>query len=398
MRTVLVIFKKELTDTLRDRRTLVSMILIPLLIFPLLIGISSRVMISQIREAQEKVLNIALITHGNAEEFRQMLLKESRIRLLDGILLDEARSLIQKDSLDACLEFAEDFDKTIAALGPGTITLYYKTAEKRDIEKTRVIELLNKFEDALRSARFRALNIDESVTKTVHLREENLASEKEKLAEVFGGALSYLFIIFCFLGSMYPAIDLAAGEKERGTLETILTSPASRLEILAGKFGVVVLTGILSVVIALIGLYIGVVQVREIPSALLGTILGILELRYILLLVSLLIPLSVFFAAILISLSIFAKSYKEAQSIITPMMIVIIVPAFIGLMPGITLNTITALIPILNVSLTTKAIIADTFTPILLAEVYLSLIAVASVSLVFCAWIFEREGTIFRGS
>jgi sodium transport system permease protein len=374
------------------------MILIPLLIFPLLIGISSRVMISQIREAQEKVLNIALITHGNAEEFRQMLLKESRIRLLDGILLDEARSLIQKDSLDACLEFAEDFDKTIAALGPGTITLYYKTAEKRDIEKTRVIELLNKFEDALRSARFRALNIDESVTKTVHLREENLASEKEKLAEVFGGALSYLFIIFCFLGSMYPAIDLAAGEKERGTLETILTSPASRLEILAGKFGVVVLTGILSVVIALIGLYIGVVQVREIPSALLGTILGILELRYILLLVSLLIPLSVFFAAILISLSIFAKSYKEAQSIITPMMIVIIVPAFIGLMPGITLNTITALIPILNVSLTTKAIIADTFTPILLAEVYLSLIAVASVSLVFCAWIFEREGTIFRGS
>ena len=374
------------------------MILIPLLIFPLLIGISSRVMMSQIREAREKVLNIALITHGNAEEFRQMLLKDSRIRLIDGILLDEARSLILKDSLDACLEFAEDFDKTIAALSPGTITLYYKTAAKRDIEKGRVIELLNKFEDTLRSARFRALNIDESVTKTVHLREENLASEKEKLAEVFGGSISCLFIIFCFLGSQYPAIDLAAGEKERGTLETLLTSPASRLEILAGKFGVVVLTGMLSVVIALIGLYIGVVQVREIPSALLGTILGILELRYILLLVSLLIPLSVFFAAILISLSIFAKSYKEAQSIITPMMIVIIVPAFIGLMPGITLNTITALIPILNVSLTTKAIIADTFTPILLAEVYLSLIAVASVSLVFCAWIFEREGTIFRGS
>ncbi|MFH0989244.1 MAG: ABC transporter permease [bacterium] len=398
MRTVFVIFKKELTDTLRDRRTLVTMILIPLLLFPLLIGISSRIMMSQIREAQEKVLNIALITNGNAEEFRQMLLKESRIRLVDGILLDEARSLIQKDSLNACLEFAGDFDKSIAALRPGSVTLYYKTAERKDIEKGRVIELLNKFEDALRSARFKALKIDESVTKTVHLREENLASEKEKLAEIVGGFLPYLFIIFCFLGSTYPAIDLAAGEKERGTLETLLTSPASRLEILVGKFGVVVLTGILTAVIALIGLYIGVMQVREIPSALLGTILGILEWRSILLLVSLLLPLTVFFAAILISLSIYARSYKEAQTIISPMMIVIIVPAFLGLMPGITLNPLTALIPILNVSLATKAIIADTVTPILLAEVYLSLIVVASVSLVICAWIFEREGTIFRGS
>lgn len=374
------------------------MILIPLLLFPLLIGISSRVMTSQIREAQEKVLNIALITHGNVEEFRQMLLKEGRIRLIEGISVDKAHSLLQKDSLDACVEFAEDFDKTVEALGAGTITLYYKTAEKRNIEKGRVMDILKRFEDSLRSVRFRALNIDESVTKTIHFREENLASEKEKLAELIGGFLPYLFIIFCFLGSMYPAIDLAAGEKERGTLETLLTSPASRLEILVGKFGVVVLTGILTAVIALIGLYIGVAQVREIPSALLGTILGILELRSILLLVSLLLPLTVFFAAILLSLSIFAKSFKEAQSIISPMMIVVIVPAFLGLMPGITLNTVTALIPILNVSLTTKAIIADTYTPILLAEVYLSLIVVASVSLIICAWIFEREGTIFRGS
>jgi sodium transport system permease protein len=398
MKTTFVIFKKELIDTLRDRRTLVSMILIPLLLFPLLIGISSRIIMSQVRDAQEKVLTVALITHGNAEEFRQMLLKESRIRIIEGMHLDEARVLIQKDSLNACVEFAEDFNKTVAALSPGIVTLYYKTAEKNDIEKGRVTALLSKYEGVLRSARFNALHIDESVTKTVRVQEVNLASDKEKLAEIIGGFLPYLFIIFCFMGCMYPAIDLAAGEKERGTLETLLTSPASRLEILVGKFGVVVLAGLLTAVIALIGLYIGVAQIREIPSALLKTVLGILELRSVLLLVSLLVPLTMFFAAILISLSIFAKSFKEAQSIISPMMIVIIVPAFIGLMPGITLNTITAFVPILNVSLATKAIIADTLTPILLVEVYLSLIILASVSLFLCAWIFEREETIFRGS
>ncbi len=177
-----------------------------------------------------------------------------------------------------------------------------------------------------------------------------------------------------------------------------MTSPAGRFQILLGKFGVVVLTGILSAAISFLGLYVGISQVREIPSELLQTILSILEFQSIALLISLLLPLTVFFAAILLSLSIYAKSYKEAQSIISPMMILVIVPAFLGLMPGMSLNTTTALIPILNVSLATKAIIAGTVGPALLVEVYLSLIVFAGLSLYACAKIFEREGAIFRGS
>jgi sodium transport system permease protein len=197
---------------------------------------------------------------------------------------------------------------------------------------------------------------------------------------------------------MYPAIDLGAGEKERGTLETLLTSPAGRLEILLGKFGVVVLTGILTAVISIVGLYLGIRASSEIPPEILSAILNMLEIRSVFLLLSLLLPLTIFFAAILLSLSLFAKSFKEAQSIINPLMIVIIVPAFIGLMPGTELDAKTALIPILNVSLATKAIIAGTITPAILAEVYLSLIALAAVSLIYCKWVFGRESTIFRGT
>jgi sodium transport system permease protein len=398
MKTIIVIFKKELIDTLRDRRTLISMIAIPLLLFPILIGISSRVMMSQMKQAQEKVLKVALHTSGNAEEFRRLLLADSRVQLVENLSVDSARSLVASDSLDAFLDFAPDFDKQVAGLQAGLVTMYFKAAEQRDIEKSRVLGLLKEFEQELRYARFRTLNINESVIKTLDVREMNLASAKEKIAEIIGGFLPYLFIIFCFLGSMYPAIDLAAGEKERGTLETLLTSPASRLEILLGKFGVVVLTGLITAAVAMLGLYLGIVQVKEIPAELLRTVLGILELRSIALLLSLLLPLTVFFAAILLSLSIFAKSYKEAQSIISPMMIVIIVPAFLGLMPGMTLSTTTALIPILNVSLATKAIIAGTISPMILAEVYVSLIVFAGASLYVCAKIFGREGTIFRGS
>ena len=125
--------------------------------------------------------------------------------------------------------------------------------------------------------------------------------------------------------------------------------------------------------------------------------MGILDAQTILLVLSLLLPLTVFFAAVLLSLSIFAKSYKEAQSLISPLTIVIILPVMVGIMPGIELDPVTAVIPVLNVSLATKEIIAGTIKPLLLAEVYVTLIALASLSLWGCAKWFEREETIFRG-
>jgi sodium transport system permease protein len=122
-----------------------------------------------------------------------------------------------------------------------------------------------------------------------------------------------------------------------------------------------------------------------------------LEFQSIALLISLLLPLTVFFGALLLSVAIFAKSFKEAQSYVQPLLIAVIVPAFLGMLPGITLNTATALVPVVNVSLATKEIIAGTVAPGLLAETYLSLGFFAALSLVVCSRIFERESTIFRG-
>lgn len=398
MKTILVIFKKELKDTLRDRRTLASMIIIPLLLFPLLIGISSRIMMSQIQKAQGKVLIVGLMTQGNATEFRRILLNDPRVRVLEDLSLDSARARFETDSLDAYFSFARDFDRMVDSLGRGDVSMYFKSTEQRDIETGRARQLLTAFTDSLRARRLQKLHVDARLIEPVDVHEVNFASAKEKLAGAIGGFLPYLFIIFCFMGSMYPAIDLAAGEKERGTLETLLTSPANRMEILLGKFGVVILTGITTAIVALFGLYLGIIQIKEIPPELLKSVMDILQLRTVLLLLSLLLPLTIFFAGVLLSLSIMAKSYKEAQSIISPAMIVVIVPAFVGLMPGVTLDWTTALIPILNVSLATKAIISDTATPMLMGEVYLSSIVLAGLSLFGCAKVFGRESMLFRGT
>jgi len=404
MKTVLIIFKKELIDSIRDRRTLIAMIVVPLLLFPLLISISSNMLISQARKAQQKTLKIAVLTGGignrsiHADAFERSLAKRDDVELIKGITENEGKALVRSDSLDAVIVFDLEFDDTVADLGQGVITMYHKSTESAGIEKGRVRNFLDELEEELQAERFANLDLDVSIVETVTIKERNLASTKERIAEEIGGLLPYLIIIFCFMGSMYPAIDLAAGEKERGTLETLLTSPAGRLEILLGKFGVVMLTGLLTAVISIFGMYLGVRASSEIPPEILSAILNMLELRSVFLLLSLLLPLTIFFAAILLSLSLFARSFKEAQSIINPLMIVIIVPAFVGLMPGMELNTKTALIPILNVSLATKEIIAGTITPFILAEVYLSLIALAVISLIYCKWVFGRESTIFRGT
>lgn len=396
MKMSLVVFMKELKDTLRDRRTIVFMVAIPLLVFPVLISIASGMIISQVKKAEAKTLEIGLISQGNAPEFRQELLKNEKVVIREDIDEEQAKTLVRQDELDALIVFEKDFDQKVAELAPGRVRLLMKMTEDTEIVKSRVLKLLTKYEDLLRIKRFQKMDLDESIVNTIKISEQNLATVKEQLAEAVGGFLPYMFIIFCFMGAMYPAIDLAAGEKERGTLETLLTSPVDRFHILLGKMGVVMLAGLISALVAMLGLYLGIRRMSDLPPELLNTVMSILEVNTILILLSLLLPLTIFFAALLLSLSIFARSYKEAQSILSPLMFVVIIPAFMGLLPGMKLTLGTALIPILNVSLATKAIIAEAITVPQLAAVYLSLIIIAAISIYICSKIYGRESAIFR--
>jgi sodium transport system permease protein len=291
--------------------------------------------------------------------------------------------------------FDPEFDATVAGMGTGRVDLYIKDTEENQIQRDRLMGLLAEFANELRVRRFRSLQLDVSVYNVIDVVTNNLATSRERIADIAGGMLPYMFVIFCFMGAMYPAIDLAAGEKERGTLETLLTSPVSKMQILVGKVGVVILTGISSAAISLVGLFVGVRYISSIPAEFLDMILSILRPGTILVLMSLLFPLTVFFAAMMLSISFTARSYKEAQSKVGPMMPVVIIPAFIGLMPGISLSAGTAIVPILNVTLATKRIIAGQADPVLLLLVYGSLIVYAALALFVCARVFSRESAIF---
>jgi sodium transport system permease protein len=397
MKKILVIFKKEFIDTIRDRRTIILMIVLPLLVFPLIMGVASKLAVSQTKKAKTKVLKVGLITYGNAERFR-IIIKEREDMIIDESVKEEnIESLIQDAKKDFIIIFEEDFDKKTAQKESGVVRVHFKSSEENDIAKRRIREVLNKFKAELLDVRLKALSLEKSFVEPLKIKEVDIVTIKEQIGRYVGGFLPYIFIIFCFVGAMYPAIDLAAGEKERSTIETLLTSPANRFQIVFGKFMVVTLAGLISASVSIIGLFIAVRLAFRIPPQILDTVLRIIEPGSIALLLSLLIPLCVLFAAVLLSFSIYAKSFKEAQSIMTPMNFIVIFPAIIGLLPGIKLNATTALLPIINVSLATKDIISGTIKTGLLLEVYLSMFTLAGISLFFCSRWFEREDVIFRG-
>jgi sodium transport system permease protein len=397
MNRFVTIFRKEFTDTIRDRRTLFMMIVFPLLLVPALMIVMTNMQSSSMKKAEEKVLRVALVARGNAAALVGALTGRHDFRIIDGIPADSMEAMILRDSVDAAVVVAGDFDAAVARMASGNIRLFYKSSDDFDMVKRRLSDIIGAFEKQLVAERFVKLNLDAGIVNPVTIEEHDVASMKERIGKTVGGMFPYLFVIFCFMGAMYPAIDLAAGEKERGTMETLLTAPVSRFQILLGKFAVVVLTGLLSAAVSIIGILFAVRQISDIPPEMLDAVMAILDVQTVVLVLSLLLPLSVFFAAFLLSMSIFAKSYKEAQSMISPLMIVVILPVMIGLFPGVTLGPLTAMIPILNVSLATKEIIAGTVKTGLLLEVYASLFLLAGLSLFGCARWFQREETIFRG-
>ena len=393
----LIILIKELTDMIRDRRTIFMMVVMPLVVIPLLAITAIKLTQSQIEKAKDKELRVAVIGETAAPELFKRLSKEENFFLVTMTNADSARAMTAEQTLDGVVIIPQDFSEFVEGDKQATIRLIFKSSESLNAARRRIEVIIDQYDREIVNERIGRLQLDETLFDAIAIEREDVASSEEKFAENAGGFLPYIFIIFGFMGSIYPALDLGAGEKERGTLETILSSPASRFDIVMGKFLVVVLFSIATAFLAMLGVLIMVYQfLPTIETNITQTVMDMLGPRRIFIIMSMVLPVSAFFAAVALAISIFARSFKEAQSMMAPLNIIIILPAMIGTLPGFKLSAVTAAIPILNLSLATKAILGGSADPILIAEVYLSLFFLAGVSIYGCVKWFNREETLFR--
>ena len=396
MNIIFSIFKKELTDVLRDRRTLFFMIVIPVIVMPLILIGSIKFQEYQSKKSDEKVLNIGLINKTSDSQIRDYLLDQKGVYLVEDIDLDSLELGIKNDSLQGGLYIHKNFINDISANAMGKVEIYYKSSDLMSKAKNRINNALEIYKNEVVSQRLSEFNVDKGLLEPLDIINKDMSTKKETIGKAVGGLIPYMLVIFIFLGAMYPAIDLGAGEKERGSLETLLSSPATKFEITVGKLMVVSLAGMVSGLISVVGISAPIYLLGNIPDQIKSTVLEIISPFIIVSVIILMIPIAIFFASMLLSISFYARSFKEAQSLMGPLNIVIIVPLMLTLGPGIEIDHITALIPLINVGLLTKEILAGSAQPIYFIETLSSLLFFAAIGIRFSVYWFNKENTIFR--
>ncbi len=209
-------------------------------------------------------------------------------------------------------------------------------------------------------------NIPDSALKPFDIKQENVAPPEKVGGAAFGGLIGYMVILLCLTGGMYPAMDLTAGEKERGTMETVLSSPVSRVHLVLGKFFMVLTASLVTAALSVTSMGVSFWAVEHFHAFdRAGSDAAEFQLRIgfgsVLSVFVMVLPLAVLFSAALMTISLFAKSYKEAQSYVTPLMMVVILPAVAAMLPGVELTSKLALVPILNMSLLCKELVTGTY-------------------------------------
>ena len=389
MKTILTVFKKEVLDTLRDRRTLLTAIVMPALLMPVLLYGISKLTSSIMEKEENKKLKIGLLEAPS--DFASKL-DTAKFEIMEGVTLESGRDEILADSLDAMIGFADNYKERINDMKSGKVNMWYKSTNL--MVKDRLTTIVDEYESNILDNRISDLNLTKDAIDPIDLIRYDIAPKNEQIGQMVGGFLPYIFIIFCFMGCMYPALDLITGEKERGTIETLLTVPASKFNVLLGKVFTIALVGLSAALMTIFGLIAAVKFFPDLPEDILDAMTNIVGIKFVLMLFAMLIPLAIFFAGVISAMVVRAKSFKEAQSIVTPMSFIVIVPAVIALLPGIKLDWSTVFVPILNVALATKEIVAGTIQPIHYVITVISLIILALISVALSYREFSKEGMI----
>jgi sodium transport system permease protein len=399
MRSAIVtVFRKELLEVSRDRKTLIFMIALPLLFIPMLLQVTWDFIADAEEEAASKTLDYAIVGGEHLPEVAEAFASTQGFSAV--VLDDPSEAAIRAAVADERIDFALVMNPP----GPGgqhVVELWYDNAPMSSKVKPRVNEVIDGLGGELRRDRLAAFGIHDpgvlqGVIEPVVVQPRGTAAMREVLGERVGGMLPYLLIIFCFMGAMYPAIDLAAGEKERGTLETLLLVPIPRGQVVLGKFLVVFTAGVVAAVLAIAGLGGWLAwRSRELEGDL-GAVLAAIGAGDLLLIAAMLVPTAAIFAALLLAISIYAKSFKEAQSYIAPLNMLVILPAFLAMLPGVELDWATASIPLANISLAIKELIKGTMDLSMMVAILGSSTLLAAGMLWAATWWFGREDVLFR--
>ena len=317
---------------------------------------------------------------------------------LPAYLADEKLTLaIQSKAIAAAVYVPPDTLVDLEEAGPSVpFSVLYDSSQSLSGEAfdrlDAVQEVFSRFQLGLR---LREADLSADFIEPVKLERANVATASRKVQAFLGGLLPYLLFGFCFFGALYPALDLTAGEKERFTMETLLLGPVSRLEIATGKFVVVFLAAIVAAVLTTTSMVLSFAY-GILPPELASTFNIEFQPLALVLTGSLVLPVAALYSAMLLTVGLYARSFKEAQSYTVPLQFVLILPMMVSWLPDLQAESHLAWIPFVNISMLMKELLKGNYMWDFYAITLACTLLLTALSLLTAAWMFRRESVMLR--
>ena len=269
-------------------------------------------------DSVEKNTNIVMVDKGNSS-LGKVLKEDKTIKFKAGV---DGEDAVKDGKALLFIEIPKDFDANISSGNVSDLKIFYdNTNQKSSIALSKVTETVDKLSKQIVANRLTKINIDIKILTPIKIAEKSFQKEENAQGQILLGIMIPMFVLlYSATGTLAAATDLGAGEKERGTLEPLLTTKAGRHYILTGKLFAITIMGFIVSVCSMIGLLISM----KIPGGMFGNGSSSVGLSYkaIALIGIIAIITTMFFGALELAVSIYARSFKEAQTYLTPFSII----------------------------------------------------------------------------
>jgi len=318
----LVVMLKEVLDNLRDKQTVFYALLFGPILMPLILGGSIIVSLKQLSIDFDQVTPLSVVNAQSAPNLMEFLYSNN-------IDVEEApenpEKAVRAGDIAVVLKIMPSFNEALRQGKPAPLTLFVNDADKDSSKQARKVSaLLQAYERTLNALRLQHRGIDPNIFNSLEISREDVSQDGAG-GQLLASLLPFLLIISMVMGGFYLAIDTTAGERERQSLEPLLSLPLKRQDLVLGKFGATVCFVAISAVLTSISIF---VLFQFFPTELLG---GGLHFDAWTIIKAFLIasPLIVFISAVLITVSAFTRSSKEAQTYLGVLMVIPMAPFFI---------------------------------------------------------------------
>jgi sodium transport system permease protein len=448
-------FYRELRDQLRDRRTIFMIAVLPVLLYPILgvavlqfalgfaekpsvIGIAGSRNLPALTPtsagfsplpttawltlapaaapspggALDRLLGTASLAHAtwHQQNYPPLLVGDQialayfdshrdaqnlRVELLPG----DDRTVLETKQVDLILTVPEEFCARLNGNGRATLKVAHRDLDDRSLVAFKRLEgVLARWKQRLREVRLARRNVPTDYVDPIELKDVEKALPTEEFAaegfiDLLVRIFPFMLVMWSLAGALYPAVDLCAGEKERGTMETLLISPASREEIVWGKFCTI---WVFSAATALLNLASMGVTATLFGGLLPRDVLGPTAIFWCVLLA---VPLSAFFSALCLAIGVYARSSKEGQYYLMPFFMVTMPLIFLTLAPGVELNPTYSLVPVTGVALLLQRLMTSSLAQVpwlYFVPVLAPVLLYSGLALHWAIEQFKREEVLFR--